>query len=124
MDLVGHIDRAAAELAADPDLSYEAGVDVASSAHWFADDPVVGEAAASIRDVFGSWVEVIHTHGHLDGPTEAEALQAHEQIESALEQWRSGGRQNPLTFGRRCRSTLARVHAPWLEDITPNVALD
>lgn len=124
MDLVGHIDMVAAELRANPTETYEVGVEMASAAWWFAEDANLGEAARLISGVFGTWAEVIHTHGHADGSTETKALQAHDQIEAAVADWWVSGREDPLAFGRRWRATLDRVHAPWLEEFTPNTAAE
>ncbi|NYG55726.1 hypothetical protein [Nocardioides perillae] len=124
MDLIGHIDMVAAELRTDPTETYEVGVGVASAAWWFVGDANVGEAARLISDVFGTWAEVIHTHGHSGGSTEAEVLQAHDQIEAAVADWSASGREDPVAFGRRWRATLDRVYAPWLEEFTLNTAAE
>ena len=116
MDLIERLDRAAADLANDLDQTYEIGLSMAASAQMFVTDPTAGEAAALIRDVFGTWTEVIHTHGHTDGSTEEEALRAHDQIEVAVKDWTSGGRIDPLAFGRRWGATLNRGHASWLNE--------
>lgn len=116
MDLIARIDEAAEELGMDSSQTYEVGVDVALIAQQCTRDPAFGEAAALIRDVFGRWTETIHTHGHTGGSTEAEAIQSHRQIESAVRDWTAGGRTDPLAFGARWRATLERVNAPWLRE--------
>lgn len=114
--LAERIDEDVADLAVDADQTYEVAVGVASSAHYYVDDANVGEAARLIRDTFGTWAQVIHMHGHPDGSTREDAVQAHSQIASAVADWTSGGREDPLAFGLRWRATIATADTSWLEE--------
>lgn len=123
LDLIERIDEEAAELLADPDQTYEVSLGVADGAHFYVDNATIDDAASLIRDAFGTWAQIIHSHGHVGGSTSDEAVHAHAQIAAAIADWVSGGRDDPLAFGLRWRSTLNRVDARWLEaDGTINTA--
>jgi len=125
LDLVERIDEEAAELLVDPGRTYEVSLGVAGGAQVYVGDATLGEGASLIRDVFGTWAQIIHTRGHVGGSTIDEAAHAHAQIAAAIADWVSGGRDDPLAFGRRWRSTLDRVDARWLEaEGTMNTALE
>jgi hypothetical protein len=85
--LTEHMDEAASELAADPEETYEVAVGIASAADGCLADPTLAGAAADIRDTFGTWAQLIHTHGHPNGSTLGEAEAAHRAI-AAAGRWR------------------------------------
>ena len=115
-DFLEQIDEAAEELLADDSQSYEAGIWIASAADDYVDDATWGQAASLIRDTFGTWVELIHTHGHANGSTVAQVEAAHGGIENAVNDWTNGGRGDPVAFGERWRATLERVDTKWLDE--------
>jgi hypothetical protein len=123
--LAARIDDEASDLAVDADQTYEVAIGIASSAQDYVRLASEVEAATLIRDTFGTWAQVIHTHGHRDGSTREAALHAHSQIAAAVADWTSGGRDDPLTFGQRWRATVEKVDVSWLEeDGVTNVALE
>lgn len=124
MGLIQDIDAQAAELLEAPDDTYEVAVGIASTAvhycpgGWHFDEAsnaAVGVVAASLRDVFGTWAQRIHTHGHVNGSTEAEALDAHRSIEMAVHDWIESGRQDPAAFVARWLPVVGLVDTRWLE---------
>lgn len=121
--LIEDIDAQASELRTRDD-TYEVAAAIASTAAqycpggWhFDEDNAAGLAAiaASVRDVFGTWAQRIHTHGHVDGATEAEALDAHRRIEMAVNDWLGSGRLDPAGFVNRWLPVVGRVDIAWLQ---------
>lgn len=114
--LAARIDEDAADLAVDADQTYEVAIGIASSAQDYVKWASEVEVATLIRDTFGTWAQVTHTHGHRDGSTREGALHAHSQIAAAVADWTSGGRDDPFAFGQRWRATIEEVDASWLEE--------
>jgi len=125
MGLVEDIDAQATELRKAPNDTYEVAVGIAlTAAHycpggWHFDettDSAVGAVAALVRDVFGTWAQRIHTHGHVNGSTEAEAMDAHRHIEMAVNDWLGSGRLDPPAFVARWLPVVGPVDATWLQE--------
>ena len=123
MGLVADIDAQAADLRGAPDDTYEVAVGIAmTAAHycpggWYFDgstEPGLSAVASSVRDVFGTWAQRIHTHGHVNGSTEAEALDAHRGIEMAVDDWLTSGRLDPGAFVDRWLPVVGPVDTTWL----------
>lgn len=124
MGLVEDITEQAAELRRAPDDTYEVAVGIALTAahycpggwHFDETDSAVGAVAASVRDLFGTWAQRIHTYGHVNGSTETEALDAHRSIEMAVNEWLGSGRLDPRAFVARWLSVVGLVDTTWLRE--------
>lgn len=125
ISLAERIDQDVSDLAVDANQTYEVAVGVASSAQYYVQEATEVQAATLIRDTFGTWAQVIHTHGHPNGSSRDAALNAHSQIAAACADWTAGGREDPLSFGQRWRATIDKADASWLdEDGVTNVTLE
>jgi len=125
MGMTDEIEEQAVELLASPDDTYEVAVRIAGTAANYCPggwnfDKVVGtelaRTAASVRDMFGTWAQRIHTHGHLNGSSKAEALDAHQNIERAVNDWLGSGQLDPAAFVARWLAVVGPVDVAWLED--------
>jgi hypothetical protein len=113
MPFVHDLDRWAKELSDSPDMTYGIAICVAGGADSYTAS-TVGEAAAvaQLRDVFGTWVERIHS----GTSSLEEAAAAHGDITQALQEW-SAGRDRDLTqFATRWSGEVGTVDTTWRND--------
>ncbi len=100
---------------AHPDDTYELAVAIACTAdRYAAGTSVEAEAAATIRDVFATWVQRIHSYG---GPTGflAEAESAHLDISAAAQDWIESGRDDVPAFAARWRTRVGAIDTTWMK---------
>jgi hypothetical protein len=114
MALVDDLDRWAAELRDSPDMTYEIAIYVATGAERYTTITTAeAAAAAQLRDVFGTWVERIHSG--TSGIGEAEA--AHRDVSNALREWSVSTDRDLPRFAARWRSEVGTVDTTWMNQV-------
>jgi hypothetical protein len=108
----------AARLVEDDDQTYEVAISVAQAADRYTEgSSPESVAAATIRDVFATWVERMHAGADsVYGESHDSAFAAHDQISAAISDWRSGGREDLSAFARRWAARVSPIDTTWLQE--------
>jgi hypothetical protein len=93
---------------------YEVAVAIACAADRYATGSSPGaEAAATIRDVFATWAQRMHSCGSPTGDL-AQAEAAHRDITVAARYWIESGRDDVSAFAARSRTHVGAIDTKWM----------
>ena len=116
MPFVDDLDRWAAELRDAPDMTYEIAVYVATRADGYtAATPSEAAAVEQLRDVFGTWVERIHSSTSAVGEAEASPR----DITAALREWSASRDRDLARYAARWGAEVGRVDTSWMNHAAP-----